>query len=635
MKIKNTILQKNESMLLVMLLKILNYLKMKTMADNGRFWILCLCFLAHSWLFAQCYEPIRNDGIDFYNKAQYTKALSCFMAAQRCQDKPDNHDLSKWINNCNTKINSAQGKPKPPSKETDTKKNTQTEQPNETNNGYAKQERTICYLPVIKAAQVSLSCDNYIGAKELFMEAQKCPDLPADNELALWIKICDDEIMFAEGVKEFYTPYYINGNEFFKRKNFEKAKENFVLASKSEYIPVNSDVTARILQCEQKIYEKRYNTLREDTVNTTLWGKEGVFMGSVQYNKPNGKGVFLFNRDQLLNRIEADFDNGDPVGIVLCVFNNLDEFLGTVKDNDFETGTYKYANGDVYTGAFMQRMPNGNGEITYFNGGIYKGIVVNGKKEGFGKYFDEKGELIHEGIFTNDFPEKDYPNRVMYVSFNWITIPEGTFLMGCSAVRDCINDDRPAHSVSLSEFEISDREVTVSQYRTFCEATGRSMPSKPFWGWDEEHPIVNVTWNDAVAFCQWTNCRLPTEAEWEYAAQDAKEQQQYLYSGSNDLREIAYFINNTTSVKTVGKKKPNELLIFDMSGNVSEWVQDWFGAYTQSAQENPKGPTYGTHKIVRGGSWNDSELECRITYRGKSEPNSSTNFIGFRVVRKR
>jgi formylglycine-generating enzyme required for sulfatase activity len=264
---------------------------------------------------------------------------------------------------------------------------------------------------------------------------------------------------------------------------------------------------------------------------------------------------------------------------------------------------------------------------------VYEGSWVANQKSGFGQCFNENGTLIHEGIFTNDFPENDYPNRLMSVLFTWVKVPEGSFTMGCTSARDCTDKDRPEHSVSLSEFYISDKEVTVAQYRTFCESTGRSMPPKPSWNWEDDNPMVNVTWNDAVAFCQWNNCRLPTEAEWEYAAQGTKEPRQKRYSGSDDLREVAYFQDNTTRTRVVGKKKPNELLIYEMSGNVSEWVQDWFGNYSQNAQQNPKGPSYGSHKIVRGGNWRSDETECRITFRGRCEPNLSTDYIGFRVVR--
>ena len=591
------------------------------------------------------------------------------MAAQRCTDKPANHDLKKWIDDCNAKIAAAQETPKQPVKQPSQTGSQTTPQtaPQTAPQAEVKKEVPACYRPLYKLASASFSDNNFLDAKELFNEARKCADVPFDSDVAVWIKICDDQIVFLECVKENYTPFYMKGNEFFKMNNFEKAKENFVLASQSKCIPFDADIDTRIDQCNQKINEKRFNTLLQDTIACLLWGKDGVFAGPVQFNKPNGKGVFTFQKDLSLHSVEAKFADGKPEGAIRCIFNNHDEFSGTLKDDDFETGSYKYAHGDVYEGSFIQRVPNGDGTIRYANGDIYSGNVVNGKKEGtgtltaqygsyitniqgagkyegswvanqksgFGKCYNDKNILIHEGIFTNDFPTNDYPNRLMRVAFTFVKIPEGTFTMGCLSARDCAgSDDRPARAVTLSEFYMSNQEVTVAQYRTFCEATGRSMPSKPSWGWEDDNPMVNVTWNDAVAFCQWNNCRLPTEAEWEYAAQGAKEPRPGLYSGGSDLKELAYYMDNTTRVRSVGKKKPNELLLYDMSGNVSEWVQDWFSVYPQKPQYNPQGASGGTYKVVRGGNWQSSAEECRITYRGSCEPNLGTNYIGFRVVRK-
>ncbi|MCL2291363.1 MAG: SUMF1/EgtB/PvdO family nonheme iron enzyme [Bacteroidetes bacterium] len=603
---------------------------------NRFFLFLCFLFLTNL-LYSQCYEPMRKDGITFYNRGEYPKAINCFMAAQRCPDKPATHDLNKWIADCNAKINAVPTT--------------------------SKTQSQVCYVPILKAAQVSFFNDNFVDAKGLFIEARKCSDLPVDNELAFWIKICDDQLEFLDCIAENYTPFYLKGNEFFRRGDFEKSKENYLLASQSECIPNDLDVYVKIAACDQKIREKRFNTLLHDTISVNFWGKEGVFMGHVQFNKPNGKGLLLFTKDPVFKSIEGDFKNGEPIGTVHCIFNNHDEFTGTLKDDGFEIGTYKYANGDIYDGSFNQRVPNGEGTMRYTNGDVYTGRMVNGKKEGigkltvksgyianaqgatayegiwsanqkgFGKCYDDKGVLIHEGVFINDFPEKDYPNRVMRISFTWVEVPAGTFTMGCTSLRDCTGRDRPARTVTLSEFQISDKQVTVAQYRTFCEATGRSMPTRPSWGWEDDHPIVNVTWNDAVAFCQWTNCRLPTEAEWEYAAQGAIEPRQKLYSGSNNLREVGYFMDNTSRVRSVGQKKPNELLIYDMSGNVSEWVSDWFDVYPQGAQKDPQGASQGTHRVVRGGNWFSSEEECRITYRGICEPHLGNTYLGFRVVR--
>jgi len=598
------------------------------------------------------------------------------MAAKRCPDKPASHDLEKWITECNTKINAAQTAPPKP-KEPEVKKpqpTPQTPKTGETKKEEPKTEpkvetpktdRTPCYWPLLSAAQASFYSKNFSDAKDLYNEARKCHDLVPDNELALWIKMCDDELVFQNNIKTNYTPYYNKGIDLFKKGSYEKAKENFLIAKQSEYKPDNSDLEEKIKECNIKINEQKYNTLHHDTLSFTFWGREAFFTGGVQYNKPNGKGILVFSKDYYIKSIEGSFKNGEPVGTIRCVFSNQDEFKGTVRGEDFSLGEYKFASGDIYTGTFYQRVPNGEGEIIYANGDTYTGYVVNGKrggegklvakpgtyitnaqgasvyegnwsanqKSGLGRCYDDKNELIHEGIFTSDFPEQNYPNRLMRIAFTWVKVPEGNFTMGCTSGRDCTEKDRPSHFVYLSEFQISNKEVTVAQYRTFCEATGRSMPPKPSWGWEDDNPIVNVSWNDAVAFCLWTNCRLPTEAEWEYAAQGAIEPRQKLYSGGNDLREVAYYKDNSTRTRPVGKKKPNELFLYDMSGNVSEWVQDWFAVYPQYKQQDPPGPSFGTHKVVRGGNWRSDEVECRITNRGACEPNLCTNYIGFRVVR--
>ena len=596
--------------------------------------LLCLLFFANSFLFSQCYVPTRDEGIGFFNKAQYSRALSCFTAAQRCPDKPANHDLNKWIADCNAKLKSTQETPKPAPKPT------QTVQPEE----IVKKEVPVCYVPTYNQARTFFTDKNFLEAKKYFLEAQKCADIPPNNDVVLWIKDCDDKLANIECIKKNYTLFYIRGNEFFKIENFEKAKENFEFAQQSSCKPDSSDIIDRIKQCNQKLIEKRFNTLHQDTITCSLWGKEGTFMGLVQYNKPNGKGVFVFKKDPLLNSLEAYFSDGKPQGKIRCIFNNQDEYTGATKDDDFGEGTIHYANGDIYSGNVVNGKREGTGTLTVKSESYitniqgakkYEGGWVANQKSGFGKCYDDQNVLIHEGNFTNDFPENDYPNRLMRIAFTFIKVPEGTFTMGCTAARDCAgSDDRPARAVTLSEFYISNKEVTVIQYRTFCEATGRSMPKKPDWGWEDDNPMVNVTWNDAIAFCQWTNCRLPTEAEWEYAAQGAREPRPSLYSGSNELREVAYFMDNTIRARSVGKRKPNELLLYDMSGNVSEWVQDWFGVYPQTPQQNPQGASRGTHKVVRGGNWQSSAGECKITYRGFCEPNLGTNYIGFRVVRK-
>jgi len=247
--------------------------------------LLCLFFLANSCLFSQCYEPTRKDGITFYNKAQYSKAISCFTAAQRCKDKPANHDLNKWIADCNAMLHSPQedkqSQPKEKEKNTQPKeeakkpqykedakkpKPSQIEKASDPTNEHPKKEIPICYAPLLKAATVSFSDNNFSDAKELFIEAQKCEDIPVENNLAQWIKTCEDQLSLIDCIKTNYTPFYMKGEEFFKKNDFENAKTNFARASQSKCIPKNSDADSKIDACNNKINEMRLNTSPINTI---------------------------------------------------------------------------------------------------------------------------------------------------------------------------------------------------------------------------------------------------------------------------------------------------------------------------------------------------------------------------------
>lgn len=201
------------------------------------------------------------------------------------------------------------------------------------------------------------------------------------------------------------------------------------------------------------------------------------------------------------------------------------------------------------------------------------------------------------------------------------------------------DDERPVHSVTLSDYSIGKYEVTVGQYRAFCEDLGRRMPEEPEWGWNDRHPIVNVTYNDAVAYCNWLsekfggNWRLPTEAEWEYASKGGSQSRGYIYAGGNDMDILGWYTDNSgAQTNAVGRKKPNELGIYDMSGNVWEWCRDWYGAYPSSAAANPRGPSSASYRVLRGGSWSLSAVVCRVSFRISGIPSSRFGNHGFRVV---
>jgi formylglycine-generating enzyme required for sulfatase activity len=218
-------------------------------------------------------------------------------------------------------------------------------------------------------------------------------------------------------------------------------------------------------------------------------------------------------------------------------------------------------------------------------------------------------------------------------------IPGGTYQMGSTSGN---SDEQPVRFVTLKPFWISKYEVTVKDYRSYCAIIGSSLPQAPPWGWHDSDPIVNVTWNDAVRYCQWMDSttgkgvRLPTEAEWEIAARGGSKSKGYAYSGSSNIDRVAwYYSNSGKTVHPVGSKIANEIGIFDMSGNVWEWCSDWYGQYSAVVQSDPHGPASGTSKVIRGGSWINDESICRVSLRSYTIPTGSGNGLGFRIVQER
>jgi len=225
----------------------------------------------------------------------------------------------------------------------------------------------------------------------------------------------------------------------------------------------------------------------------------------------------------------------------------------------------------------------------------------------------------------------------LIAGIEYVFIRGGAFEMG-DTFGDGEGDEKPVHTVTVSDFYLSKTEVTVAQYRTFCNATGLSMPGAPSWGWQDSHPMVNVTWNDAVAFCQSANGRLPTEAEWEYAAREGG--RKIKWSGTNDdnqVGEYAWWSDNSGSqTHPVAGKLANALGLYDMSGNVWEWCQDWYDEkyYGASPSVNPQGPSSGTGRVLRGGSWNSSNIgSLRCSNRNRCNPDFGSLNSGFRVCR--
>ena len=222
------------------------------------------------------------------------------------------------------------------------------------------------------------------------------------------------------------------------------------------------------------------------------------------------------------------------------------------------------------------------------------------------------------------------------VSFDMVSVAGGTFTMGATSEQGSEenSDEKPAHRVTLSDYMIGKTEVTQELWQAV-------MGSNPSCHSGNNLPVETVSWNDCQEFIKKLNSltglnfRLPTEAEWEYAARGGSKSKDYKYSGSNDVRSVAWYdeTTNGSGTKPVATKAPNELGLFDMSGNVREWCSDWYGDYSSDSQTNPKGPSSGSSRVLRGGRWNDyNGRGCRVSIRFNIRPDFRYNYLGLRLA---
>ncbi len=225
-----------------------------------------------------------------------------------------------------------------------------------------------------------------------------------------------------------------------------------------------------------------------------------------------------------------------------------------------------------------------------------------------------------------------------------IAIPAGSFNMGQPDINlgcyHCAQDEQPVHMVEISAFEMGRFEVTNIQYLPFSIATGRENAEwrQFFTAGKEDHPVVNVSWTDAQAYCAWLQAytdqpyRLPTEAEWEYAAR-ANTSRRYIFSNELNKREANFNKDRKGPVK-VGSFPANRFGLHEVLGNVWEWCADWYqdGYYKQSPQKDPPGPSQGQYRVLRGGSWLSNHNESRIANRTWYNPGYILDGRGFRIA---
>ena len=226
------------------------------------------------------------------------------------------------------------------------------------------------------------------------------------------------------------------------------------------------------------------------------------------------------------------------------------------------------------------------------------------------------------------------------VALEMVYVRGGTFTMGSNSARGLkVNYDasQPEHNVTVGDYFIGRYEVTQEQWRGVMDAS----PSR-FAG--DSLPVEQVSWDDAQQFCamlsQMTGYRfrLPTEAEWEYAARGGSLARGYTFAGSNDREDVAWYcVNSGGHTHTVGQRQPNELGLFDMSGNVAEWCTDWMSPYSDMITDgdtlvNPRGPRSGDSRVLRGGHYNSTSPGCTVYDRGWYLPSGRYEFYGLRVV---
>lgn len=271
-------------------------------------------------------------------------------------------------------------------------------------------------------------------------------------------------------------------------------------------------------------------------------------------------------------------------------------------------------------------------------------------KDGFADYVGEVSVLDYQQTSVVGKLQKAQPaaeevsdNKsltflVQGVKFTLVKVQGGTFTMGATSEQgnDAESDERPAQRVTLSDYYIGQTEVTQALWEAV-------MGSNPSLDEGDDLPVEGVSWEECQTFIKKLNSMLsnqlggkrlalPTEAQWEYAARGGMESKGYKYAGSNQLSALAWSESNSNrSTHPVAQKQPNELGLYDMSGNVYEWCSDWYGDYSIAEKMNPKGPNRGSYRVIRGGAWCHNAGCCRVSYRANYLPTNKGNGIGFRL----
>ena len=252
-------------------------------------------------------------------------------------------------------------------------------------------------------------------------------------------------------------------------------------------------------------------------------------------------------------------------------------------------------------------------------------------------------EVAYDTVVDIPRPAGQYLDfTVNGVTFTMVLAQGGTFTMGATSEQTgACSDEKPAHRVTLSPYYIGQTEVTQALWEAVMGETPTSDGLQ--WlsevGLGDNYPAYYISYDDVLSFISKLNnltgrtFRMPTEAEWEYAARGGNKSKGYRYSGGNTLDNVGWYRDNSSSkTHLVAQKSANELGLYDMTGNVNEWCSDWYGSYSSSPQTNPTGPSTGSIRVLRGGGWNYSATGCRVAYRSCNSPSSCSRYIGVRLA---
>jgi len=328
--------------------------------------------------------------------------------------------------------------------------------------------------------------------------------------------------------------------------------------------------------------------------------------------------------------------------LMIALLLPISSFANGISRADIKESTNQSWLGDV----------NGDGEFTIVDVTVLIDYLLGGDND---SYCEKNADLNQDGwvtivdattlidcLLTGVFPEGNPPNEpetktytVNGVSFVMVDVEGGTFSMGATSEQTSPPvDESPVHQVTLSSFSLGQTEVTQQLW----VAEMGNNPSG-FTG-DLNLPVESVSWDDCQTFITrlneltGVNFRLPTEAEWEYAARGGAHSRHYEYAGSNTIENVAWCISNSSrTTHAVGQLAPNELYLYDMSGNVWEWCQDWYeSSYNSYAEANPTGPDSGALRVCRGGFWGVSAWGCRVANRNSYTPEHTATRLGLRLA---